>query len=458
MVSTRRPVWPHLFPPTAQVAALQVFLSDEEIGTICCQLGHTWRDRSLPPGVTARSLVYRSLHPDRSIAAAVADLAAARAVPVAEGTVSENAPSASAWCQARDRLPLDLWPRLLDRSVKRLRDAAGAAHVFFGRPLYIFDGSTVSMPDTPDLVHAFGYARTKHGPSRFPVARFAVLLLAGVEAACAWRLDPYRTSEDAQFHALWRALPEGCICLFDKYLSSFYHLATLHNRGIDVLTRLHQRRRPDRLIAAGRRLGKDQWLVRLDLAPQLRRRYDDPSLPAYLTVRLIRVTFRHGGKRHRLWLVTTLLDPKRYPRAALVDLYRRRWGIETRLGTLKTTLALNVLRSKTALGVAHEVAATILAHNLVWTLIHQAARQTETPADRISFTGAVQTVLAFSTALRHAEPDRRRLLYAQMLRQIARRRNPYRPGRSEPRLLKRDPVRYNYLRIPRDEARRKCLT
>lgn len=440
------------------MAALQAFLSDEEVETICRQLGHTWRDRSLPPGVTARSVVYRSLHPDRSIAAAVADLAAARADSAAEAAVSDDAPSASAWCQARDRLPLALWPRLHRRSVERLRDAAGAAHVVFGRPLYIFDGSTVSMPDTPALVEAFGYADTKHGPSRFPVARFAVLLLAGVEAACAWRLDPYRTSEDAQFHHLWDTLPEGCICLFDRYLASFYNLATLHNRGIDVVTRLHQRRRPDRLIAAGRRIGKDQWLVRLDLSRQLRRRYDDPSLPAYLTVRLIRVTFRRGGKRHRLWLVTTLLDPKRYPRAALVDLYRRRWGIETRLDTLKTTLALNVLRSKTVLGVAHEVAATVLAHNLVRTLIHQAARQTDTPADRISFAGAVKTVLAFSTALRHAEPDRRRMLYAQMLRQIARRRNPYRPGRSEPRLIKRDPVRYNYLRIPRDEARRKCLS
>jgi len=440
------------------MAALQAFLSDEEIETICRQLGHTWRDRSLPPGVTARSLVYRALHPDRSIAATVADLAAARAGSAAEATGPDDAPSASAWCQARDRLPRALWPRLLQRSVERLCHLAGTEHLVFGRPLYVFDGSTVSMPDTPDLVEAFGYADTRHGLSRFPVARFAVLLLAGVEAVTAWRLDPYRTSEDAQFHHLWHALPKGCICLFDKYLASFYNLATLRNRGIDVVTRLHQRRRPDRLIAAGRPLGKDQWLVRLDLGRQLRRRYDDPSLPAHLTVRLIRVTFRRDGKRHRAWVVTTLRDRRRYPDAAIVDLYRRRWGIETRLDTLKTTLALNVLRSQTPRGVVHEVAATVLAHNLVWTLIHQAARQTRTPSDRISFTGAVQTVLAFSTALRHADPARRRLLYAHMLRQIARRHNPYRPGRTEPRLIKRDPVRYDYLRIPRDEARQKCLS
>ena len=447
MVSTRWPASPHLFPPTAQVAALQAFLSDAEIGTICRQLGYTWRHRLLPPGVTVRSLVYRSLHPDRSIAAVVADLAAAGAVP-------DATPSAPAWCQARDRLPADVWPHLLARSVARLRHLAGADHLVFGRPLYVFDGSTISMPDTPDLVQAFGYANTKHGLSRFPVARFATLLLAGVEAVCAWRLDPYRTSEDAQFHRLWHALPDGCICLFDKYLASFYNLAKLRGRRIDVVTRLHQRRRPDRLIAAGRRLGKDQWLVTLDLGRQLRRRYDDPSLPERLAVRLIRVTFRHGGKRHRVWLVTTLLAPRRYPRAAVVDLYRRRWGIETRLATLKTTLALNVLRSKTRRGVAHEVAATVLAHNLVWTLIHQAARQTDTPADRISFADAVKTVLAFSTALRHVSPARRRSLYRLMLRQIVRRRNRHRPGRTEPRLIKREPVRYAYLRIPRDEARR----
>jgi hypothetical protein len=125
----------------------------------------------------------------------VADLAAG-------GNRPDAAPSAAAWCQARSRLPANLWPKLLQRSVDRLLRLAGHRHLVFGRPLYVVDGSTVSMPDEPELVKAFGYANTRHGPSRFPVARFALILVAGVEAVCAYRLDPYRTAEDKQFHLM----------------------------------------------------------------------------------------------------------------------------------------------------------------------------------------------------------------------------------------------------------------
>ena len=168
-------VSPQQFPPVVQVTALGAFLSDEEIEMICRQLGHRWRCRLLPPGVAVRSMVYRSLHPDHSIQAAVADLAAGRDRP-------DAAPSAAAWCQARSRLPANLWPKLLGRSVDRLCRLAGHRHRVFGRPLYVVDGSPISMPDEPELVKAFGYANTRHGPSRFPVARFALILLAGVEA------------------------------------------------------------------------------------------------------------------------------------------------------------------------------------------------------------------------------------------------------------------------------------
>ena len=370
----------------------------------------------------------------------------------------EAAPSAAAWCQARSRLPADLWPKLLQRNVDRLLRLAGHRHLVFGRPLYVVDGSTVSMPDEPELVKAFGYANTRHGPSRFPVARFALILLAGVEAVCVYRLDPYRLSEDAQFHRMWDALPNGCISLFDRHFCLFYNLAKLRQRQIDVVTRLHQRRDPGRLIAYGRRLGKDQWLVTLDLGRQLRKRYNDPALPKVLRVRLIRVAFRRGKKRRRLWRVTTLPDPKRYPRRMLIDLYRRRRGIETRYASLKTTLKLNVLRSLSLVGARYEVAATVLAHNLVWTLIHQAAHTTETPPDRVSFADAIKAVLAFSAALRQAPPPRRERLYDALLRQIARRTNLHRPGRVEPRLVKRDPVRFGFLTISRDKVRRTCLS
>jgi hypothetical protein len=431
-----------------QVAALRELLSDEEIETICRQLGHTWRNRVFPPGVTVRSMAYRGLHSDKSIAAILMDMAAG-------DSRLGRAPAASSWCQARSRLPEGLVPTLIGRSAERLEGVVGRQFRYRGRRVYIVDGSTISMPDTPELVDAFGYARTKHGLSRFPVARITLLTRAGVQAVFDYRLGPYRTSEAAQLHAMWRRLWPRSICMGDEYFGSFYNLAKLRQRDVGVVCRLHHRRDADKLIAKGRKIGAGEWMVPFELSPQLRKEYDDPSLPQELRVRLIRGPL---GKKRTLWLVTTLLERPRYSRSSILRLYRDRWGIETRIGSLKTSLQMNVLRSKTVLGARHEVAATILAHNLVWTLIHQAAQQTRTPADRISFADAVRAILAFSSPLRVAPPTRRPAIYCSMLRNIARQRNPYRPGRTEPRLIKRDPKRYGFLKIPRQQAREECLS
>jgi hypothetical protein len=426
-------------------AALAEILTDGEIETICRQLGHVWRERRLPPAITVRSMVYRSLHRNRSIKTLLADMAAA--------DLQRKAPTDAAWCQARSKLPAALWPELIRHSVQRLVQFVGPQFLYGGRPVFLIDGSTISMPDEPELVETFGYANTKHGRSRFPVARLTFLVRAGVRAVCDYKMGPYRTGEDAQFHQMGPAIPKGAICLFDRKFCSFYNLAKLRQRQIAVVSPLHQKRDPYQLIKAGKRIGANQWRVRLDLAPQLRKRYQDDSLPRYVQARLIRATFRRNGQRKHLWLVTTLLDPQRYSRASIIKLYRQRWEIETRIGSLKTTLHMNVLQSKKVENVYSEVAATVLAHNLVWRLIHQAAQQTQLPADRISFLGAVRTILAFSLPLQTSRLTERLKIHTAMLHHIASQTNAYRPDRIEPRLIKRQTRKFGFLRLPRDKAR-----
>jgi putative transposase len=154
-----------------------------------------------------------------------------------------------------------------------------------------------------------------------------------------------------------------------------------------------------------------------------------------------------------MWLVTTLLNSKKYPCSSVVKLYRQRWEIESRIGSLKTTLQMKVLQSKKTKNVYYEVAATVLAHNLVWTVIHQASQQTGIAARRISFLGAVRTILAFSIRLQTEDIYERHRVYAAMLHHIARQKNPYRPNRVEPRLVKRQTRSYGFLKIPRGKAR-----
>jgi hypothetical protein len=440
----------HRICRSLQLSALEGLLADRDVEAICTELKHPFRHRRLPPGVLVRSMVYRGLHPDHSIAGMLADLAA---------RLGDDAPpTESAWCQARTRLPEPVLAELIQRQARSCRRRFAAAHRWHGRWLFRIDGSTVSMPDEPALVKAFGYANTRHGRSRFPVARVSFIELAGLNIIWDYRMDAYRCSEEQQLYAMWHSLPAGCMCLLDRKFCSFYVLAKLRQRSIGALTPLHQRRDPWRLISRGCALGKDDWLVPLDLSAQLRRQYHDPSLPDQLWVRLIRVRFWRGRRRRTLWLVTTLVEPSTYPAGELSQLYRRRWPIETRIGELKTTLEMNVLRGKTPPAVRRELGAVILGHNLVWTLMHEAAELTDTPPGDISFAGAVKTALAFSGPLRESCPSARQTLRLQMLRHIARHVNHHPFGRVEPRLLKRETARFAYLREPRWKARLKCLS
>jgi hypothetical protein len=433
------------------MAALHELLGDDEIELVCRHLGYTWRKRIFTPAVTVRSMVHRALNPDKSIRAVLTDLA------VADDRLQQK-PAEASWCEARSRLPEELWAELLQHSVGRLEGLTAGQFLYKHRPVFLVDGSTLSMPDTPELVEHFGYSGSKHGLSRFPLGRITFVVLTGANCVWDYRFADYRTSEDAQFHQMWDRIPGGSICIFDRNFSSFYNLAKLRQRRIDSISRLHHQRDPYKLISQGTPIGNNEWMVWLDLTPYRRRKYNDASLPQRLGVRLIRLEFVRKGKPKLIWLVTTLLDARCYSRQEIGELYRRRWGIETRIAELKTTLKMNVLRSKGVLAVRYEVAATILAYNLLRIVIHQAARQNETPPDRISFASAVKTVLAYSLPLRIARLRQRRKVYAQMLSDIARCRNPVRPGRVEPRCVKRECRHYPWLNIPRAMAREKCLS
>jgi len=439
------------FPRNVQLQAVDEHLDDDEIHDICRDLGHQWRDRTFTPAATVRSCVHRALNGDHSIAAMLADLAAGECP-------DEPIPTDSAWCQARSRLPLEVFIELIGRRARDCQQRFGKIFQWQGRPVFIVDGSTVSMPDEPELVNAFGYAKTKNGPSRFPVARITFIELMGLECIWDYRLDDYRTSEDAQFMDMWPSLPDGCIVLADKKFGSFYMLAKLRQRDIGMITLLHQRRNPHKLIRNGEQLGPGEWIVQLDLAAKSRREYDDPTLPELLAVRLIRVRLMHGRRRQTLWIVTTLMDTMMYPRRLMVAGYRRRWDVEPRIGSLKTTLEMCVLRSKKVETVRREVASIVLGHNLVWMLIHEAAGAHGVPSQDISFACAVKTAVSFSRTLPLVDTLQRPAMRAKMLWMIASQRNHHPFGRVEPRKVKRDQRRYPYLKEPRAVARERCLT
>jgi hypothetical protein len=431
-----------------QVSAFAPLLSDEEISQVCERLGHHGRESCrFPPPAVVRSMMYRGLHPDKSIRNVVEDLLAGQGLHGIEHMTE------SGWCQARGRLPEGLPPDLVRSSAGRAMDRFGADRRWRGREVRAVDGTTVSMPDHPKLVEAFGYTHSKNGRSRFPLARVAAILDAGTHVITDYRAAPYATSEVALFREMLPGLPKGAVWMGDDYFSSFLNFALSKGEGVDWVSRLHHCRDGRKLAKSGKRLGPNEWLVTLDRPEALPAEYAALDLPRHIVVRLIRVRYRHKGQEKTMWIVTSLLDAAAYPRQEIVELYHRRWGIETHYNHLKTTLGMAVLRSHRPENIESEIGAILLAHNLVWTLILEAVEGADIPVERISFAGAVQTVLAFSPYLRAAGPSQRADLYRRMLQRIARHRNPCRPGRHEPRMVKRDRKRYPTLKTSRQEAR-----
>jgi hypothetical protein len=423
----------------------------------CAETGDVWRTSKLPPPAFLYSALWRALNPDKSIRNVTEQLAAQKIVI-----------TPSAWMQARTRRGLDLLHRALCETYRQSTRMTEAQRCFHGHPVFLADGSTLSLPDTPDLAKAFGYSQTGRGQSQFPVARFVALVAGGLQTVLDYRLDAYRRSEIALFRELLPSLPAGSLLLADCLLSTFHLHTQLVRRGVHFLMPLHQSRDPWKLVQAPDtvQLGPNDWLVTLRINRTQRGKYADLDLPESLPVRLIYRGDRTGAwvpptdnsaRSPRSWLLTSLLDAQRYPVAEIAALFPGRWDIETDLGHLKTTLEGAVLRSRQEPHVRKEVAALLTAYNLVWIVIHQAARRANRAAQSLSFSGAIKTLTSYRLRVFHTSSlDERQQLTDEILDRVARHIVLRRPGRIEPRKVKRTYNRYPPLTRSRQEERLLC--
>jgi hypothetical protein len=234
-------------------------------------------------------------------------------------------------------------------------------------------------------------------------------------------------------------------------------MAMLQERGVDYVTRLNRRNADFR---RGKRLGKDDHIVQWSKPPKPRSidRNTYKSLPDFLTVREIRARVEQAGFRtETIIVVTTLLEAEEITASDLAELYRARWNAELDLRSLKRTMQMDILRCKTPELVRKEVWTHILAYNLIRTIIAQAATKHRIDPRSISFKGAIQTLEAFQPVIAiQGQRDAvfRMGLYQQLLDAIAAHRVADRPDRFEPRLRKRRPKHYGFLRKPRTETKR----
>jgi hypothetical protein len=390
---------------------------------LAAELPRDYRDRTLPPVTTAYLALRKALH--NTAASGLRHLAGIDFTP-------------SAYCQARGRLPIGFFARLAAAATGRLRAAEAelAGDRWCGRRTWLIDGSSFSMPDTPDLQGAFGQPGGQAPGCGFPVAH----LLAVFEARTGYLVRaiaaPLRTHDLAHAAATHSALRPGDVLVGDRAFASYAHLALCRGRGLDAVFRLHQRRRP------GRRRDRRVTYAKPPACPAWMDPVAYAALPDRLELREVRVRVTTPGRRVReVILVTTLLDAERFPAAALARLYESRWQAEVNLRHLKQALGLDALRSQTESGVLKEMLTFVAAYNLVRRVMRQAAQRQDVPADRVSFIDALRW-------LRRARPGED--VPALVV-------NPERPGRVEPRVRKRRPKQYPVMKRPRAELREELL-
>jgi hypothetical protein len=358
----------------------------------------------------------------------------------------------SGYVQARLRLPRERFEQALSATAQNADRRVRPLGQLQGRPVKVADGSTTQMPDTAQNQRRYPQPPSQKPGCGFPVLKFVVLFSLASGALLNVFLGSLHHHDLRLLRGLWDQLKKGDILLGDRAYGEYTTLAGLPSQGVDVVARLHHRRKVD--FRKARRLGKNDGLFVLTKGCQQSEILSAAQwalLPAQITVRIIRFTTTiRGFRSRRVTLVTTLLNPKLYPAQDLVALYARRWRLELCLRDLKTTMGMEVLRCKTPDMAEKELLAYLVAHNLIRCVMAEAVARDPGDLERVSFKGSVDALRQYSAAIAQARNRKIRCqLWEDLLGNLVRDLVRKRPQRTEPRAVKRRPKPYPLLNQPR---------
>jgi len=308
----------------------------------------------------------------------------------------------------------------------------------------LVDGTTVTMPDTLENQNAYPQQKAQQPGLGFPIARIVgvICLSSGVILDAA--IGKYKgkgTSEHALFRQLLQSFVPGDIVLADRYYSSYFLIATLQERGVDIIFQQHAMRKTD--FRAGEKIGARDHIAnwkKPKAKPDWMSKQQYDNFPDELAVRELK-----SGKKT---LITTLLSEKKASKKDISKFYKQRWHIELDLRNIKNTLGMEILSCKTPEMNEKEMWVHFLAYNLIRLVMAQAALYSQILPRQLSFKHTLQIWLSWSAQFSPCVKNIPILLV--MVAQI---RVGNRPGRIEPRAVKRRSKPYSLLMKPRDKAK-----
>ncbi len=427
-----------------------VILTEASIRDVLNEHGVKYRDRVFSPVTTIWGFLSQVLSEDHSCRDAVSQIIAHQA---ANGN-KVCSPNTASYCNARSRILTSVLSTLATRTAEELQASVADQWKWNGRSVFIVDGSSVSMPDTPKNQRKYPQPSTQAKGLGFPLARIAVLLSLATGACHDLAIAPYKgkgTGETNLFRRMYDTLKPGDVVLADALFDDYFIACELCNRGIDIIARAQYERtgsrivqsRPDGDILVWQRPNKPRGMT----GEQYR------SYPKQLLMRQVTVDARDKNNRVKQFkVVTTILDVS-IDGKQIGDLFERRWDGEVDIRSIKSTMQMDILRCKTPDMVHKEIWTHLLAYNLLRTVMAVAANENDIEPRKVSFKGAKQALTAFAPKIEAARPEDRAPLIDAMLTTIAYHRVGNRPGRWEPRARKRRPKPAARLTQPRHIAK-----
>lgn len=433
-------------------------LTQEQIQAVCDQHEVSYGDDEVfTPAITIWGFLSQVIHKgeQRSCLAAVARIGVMLVVFGRPRCAQNSGP----YCRARGRLPVAVLEELTLDVAARSEAQVPEEWLWYGLHVKHIDGTTVTMPDTEENQEEFPQQSSQKEGLGFPIARMVVIVSLATAMVGGMSMGPYQgkeTGELARLREMLEHFEAGDIALADKLYCTFFMIALLLERKTDVVTLLHQSRDVDAEIRRGKRIGKGDYLVTWH-------RPDRPSwmdeetyarMPEKVELRLLQVKIPERGFRPKsLNLVTTLTDHETFRVEDLSALYRQRWAVELDIRSIKVTMGMDALRCKTPELVRKEIWACLLAYNLIRQKMCHSAKEQEVSPRSLSFANALQTVAAGWMVMPLLDDNTQGVLLKIELTSIASKTVGNRPGRVEPRAVKKRPKALPLLTMMREKAR-----
>lgn len=402
------------------------------------------RERLYPPTETLSMFLAQGMNQDRSCQKAVNDAAIQR---IAAGLPAIST-TTGGYCQARQRLPLEMVSELVCRTGELIDKQMPAHWRWRGKRVHLIDGTTITMPDTTKNQAVYPQQSCQKPGLGFPICRLVGVICLASGAVLNASIGPFKgkgSDEQSLLRNMLGTFNTGDLILGDAYYGTYFLLASLQAKGVDAVFEQMGARKRVADFKTGKQLGAEDHLVELKKPKKKpdwmeQSQYDES--PETLIIRELKVK----GKL----LITTLLSAKDASKYDLKTLYKKRWQIEVDFRNIKTTMGMETLSCKTPEMNEKEIWVYFLAYNLIRLLMAQSALLADILPRQLSFKHTLQCWLAWNQQRVFVDIGTSEELLFIL---IAQRRIGNRSGRIEPRAVKRRPKPFSLLTKPRKEAK-----